>query len=65
LTRKEERMAKLSKPQEVLLKRIRRCPKGCYVEIRERKTAGKLVAAGLITLAASMRLAYPVEAKAG
>ena len=56
-------MAKLSKAQEALLKRIKRCPKGCYVEIGERKTAGKLVAAGLITLGASGRLAYPVEAK--
>jgi hypothetical protein len=52
---------KLSKPQEALLKRIRRCPKGCYVEAYERKTAGKLVAAGLITLNRSLTIATPVE----
>jgi hypothetical protein len=54
---------KLSKPQETLLKRIRRCPKGCYVEAYERRTAGKLVAAGLITLNRSFTIATPAEAK--
>jgi len=54
---------KLSEPQRILLNRIRRCPKGCYVEIRERKTAGKLVAAGLITLNRSFTIAQPVEGK--
>jgi hypothetical protein len=54
---------KLTKAQETLLKRIRRCPKGCYVEIRERKTAGKLVAAGLITLNRPFNIATPVEGR--
>lgn len=54
---------KLSKPQEALLKRIRRCPEGCYIEMRERKMAGKLAAAGLITLYGSVRVAYPAEGK--
>lgn len=52
---------KLSPAQDALLKRIKRCPKGCYVEIRERKTAGKLVAAGLIDLNASFTIAWLKE----
>ena len=51
----------LTAPQKRLLKRIKRCPKGCYVEIRERKTAGKLIAAGLIDLNASFTIAWPRE----
>jgi len=54
---------KLSKPQEALLKRIRRCPKGCYIEGTEKRSSLVLQSLGLITLDGSGRLAYPVEAK--
>ena len=45
---------KLSKPQETLLKRIKRCPMGCYIERHELKTAGVLMRAGFIALNESL-----------
>ncbi len=55
-------MTEPSPAQAALLKRIQRCPKGCYVERRELKSAGKLKAAGLIDLNASFTIAWPKEA---
>lgn len=54
---------KLSKPQDALLKRIKRCPKGCYVAPSEYRTAEVLHKLGLITTNASFTIAWPVEGK--
>ena len=54
---------KLSKPQEALLKRIRRCPKGCFIDPIERRSALKLRELGLIDLNVSYSVAWPVEGK--
>jgi hypothetical protein len=54
---------KLTKPQDALLKRIKRCPNGYFIERHELRTAGKLKALGLIDMNASLTVAYPKEGK--
>lgn len=53
-------MAKLSKTQEALLKRIMRCPNGCFIERFEIKTVGVLIRRGLVRFNESLTVAYPV-----
>ena len=54
---------KLSPAQDALLKRIKRCPKGCFMERSEKRTAAKLHALNLIDLNASGMIAWPKEGK--
>lgn len=54
---------RLSSAQMKLIARIRRCPRGCFIERCERRTAGKLQKAGLIDTNASFTVAWPREAK--
>lgn len=53
---------KLSEAQSIFLRRVNRCPKGTYVERRERKTAAVLHALGLIDINASGIIAFRKEA---
>ena len=53
----------LSPAQKRLLARINRCPKGCFLERSEKRTAEKLKEAGMIDLNASSTIAWPKEGK--